>query len=154
MHGENFPGGPRTGHRRDGDVDSWVSAIRSLADGTVGEMNMCDEEAMEINGEEYASSAAYNERMKKKDEVAHTLTENRVLQKTRHPFLTTLKCLVLDDSDYGRSVDWWGTAFSLFVALCVTHLKFRLGGGPDDAKEIMTHPFFAPIDWLALYEKR
>ncbi|XP_053552304.1 RAC-alpha serine/threonine-protein kinase-like [Bombina bombina] len=26
-----------------------------------------------------------------KDEVAHTLTENRVLQNSRHPFLTALK---------------------------------------------------------------
>lgn len=27
-----------------------------------------------------------------KDEVAHTMTENAVLQSTRHPFLTGLKC--------------------------------------------------------------
>jgi hypothetical protein len=27
-----------------------------------------------------------------RDEVAHTLTENAVLQNTKHPFLTELKC--------------------------------------------------------------
>jgi len=29
-----------------------------------------------------------------KDEIAHTLTENRVLQSTKHPFLTVSVCCV------------------------------------------------------------
>lgn len=33
---------------------------------------------------------------------------------------------------------------------CVT----RLGGGPDDAKEIMQHKFFAGINWQDVYEKK
>ncbi|KRX66993.1 RAC-beta serine/threonine-protein kinase A, partial [Trichinella sp. T9] len=239
-----------------------------------------------------------------KDEVAHTLTENRVLQKTKHPFLTSLKysfqtsdrlCFVmeyacggelffhlqrekifteertrfygaeivsalaylhennivyrdiklenllldreghikiadfglckedisfgektktfcgtpeylapevsgllflpvLEDNDYGRGVDWWGTGVVMYEMMCgrlpfynkdheklfemilTETVKFpgklsqeaksllsgllmkdpnrRLGGGPEDAQEIMAHPFFEPIDWQALYEKR
>ena len=34
------------------------------------------------------------------------------------------------------------------VVLC------RLGGGEEDVKDIMRHPFFETIDWQALYEKR
>lgn len=30
---------------------------------------------------------------------------------------------------------------------------FRLGGGPEDAKEIMEQEFFRPIDWEKLYRK-
>ncbi len=30
----------------------------------------------------------------------------------------------------------------------------RLGGGRDDAKEIMAHPFFAAVDWSALEQRR
>lgn len=34
--------------------------------------------------------------------------------------------------------------------MCVS----RLGGGPDDAKEIMQHKFFAGINWQDVYEKQ
>jgi hypothetical protein len=30
----------------------------------------------------------------------------------------------------------------------------RLGGGPDDAKEIMAHPFFSSINWTDLQQKK
>lgn len=30
----------------------------------------------------------------------------------------------------------------------------RLGGGPDDAKEIMLHPFFVGMNWQELIEKK
>jgi RAC serine/threonine-protein kinase len=30
----------------------------------------------------------------------------------------------------------------------------RLGGGPDDVKEIMVHPFFASINWTDLVNKK
>lgn len=36
--------------------------------------------------------------------------------------------------------------FSCFV--------YRLGGGPDDAKEIMRHSFFAAVDWQDVYDKK
>ena len=30
----------------------------------------------------------------------------------------------------------------------------RLGSGPSDAEEIMAHPWFASIDWNAIFEKK
>jgi len=30
----------------------------------------------------------------------------------------------------------------------------RLGGGPDDAKEIMRHSFFGTVDWQDVYDKK
>lgn len=33
-------------------------------------------------------------------------------------------------------------------------LFHRLGGGPDDAKEIMRHSFFAAVDWQDVYDKK
>lgn len=33
-------------------------------------------------------------------------------------------------------------------------LSSRLGGGPDDAKEIMRHSFFSGIDWQDVYDKK
>lgn len=33
-------------------------------------------------------------------------------------------------------------------------MKQRLGGGPDDVKEIMAHPFFASINWKDLENKK
>lgn len=43
------------------------------------------------------------------------------------------------------------------VAICLSVLGFsfcRLGGGPDDAKEVMQHKFFAGIEWQDVYEKK
>lgn len=39
--------------------------------------------------------------------------------------------------------------FHTLIELCC-----RLGGGPDDAKEIMQHKFFAGIVWQDVYEKK
>ncbi|KAK2560460.1 Protein kinase C-like [Acropora cervicornis] len=60
----------------------------------------------------------------KMEEVEHTLTENRVLKMMVHPFLTV--------------------RFSYYM----------LGGGPDDAKEVMNHPFFLTVNWDDVYHKR
>ena len=30
----------------------------------------------------------------------------------------------------------------------------RLGGGPDDAKEIMRHSYFTAVDWQDVYDKK
>lgn len=38
----------------------------------------------------------------------------------------------------------------LLPSMCVG----RLGGGPDDAKEIMRHSFFGTIDWQDVYDKK
>ncbi|XP_058061733.1 RAC-gamma serine/threonine-protein kinase isoform X2 [Anopheles bellator] len=101
---------------------------------------------------------------------------------------------VLEDNDYGHAVDWWGTGVVMYEMICgrlpfynrdhdilftlilmeevkfprqisvnarsllsgllVKNPKQRLGGGPDDAKEIMAHPFFASINWTDLVHKR
>lgn len=37
---------------------------------------------------------------------------------------------------------------------CLVSVSDRLGGGPDDAKEIMRHSFFSTIDWQDLYDKK
>jgi RAC serine/threonine-protein kinase len=101
---------------------------------------------------------------------------------------------VLEDSDYGRAVDWWGTGVVMyemmtgrlpfynhdhevmFELILVEDVRFpskmsqeardvltgllikdpyrRLGGGPDDAKEIMNHAFFRNINWTDLENKK
>ncbi|XP_050085878.1 RAC-gamma serine/threonine-protein kinase isoform X1 [Anopheles aquasalis] len=101
---------------------------------------------------------------------------------------------VLEDNDYGHAVDWWGTGVVMYEMICgrlpfynrdhdilftlilmeevkfprqisanarsllsgllVKNPKQRLGGGQEDAKEIMAHPFFASINWTDLVHKR
>eukprot|EP00057_Strongylocentrotus_purpuratus_P019024 XP_011673498.1 PREDICTED: RAC-gamma serine/threonine-protein kinase isoform X2 [Strongylocentrotus purpuratus] len=267
--------------------------LKCLGKGTFGKVIQVREKK---TGELFAIKVLKKEVIVQKDEVAHTLTENRVLQKTSHPFLTSLKysfqtsdrlCFVmeyvnggelffhlsrerifteertrfygaeivsalsylhaqdviyrdlklenllvdeeghikitdfglckenisygdmtktfcgtpeylapeiLEDNDYGRAVDWWGTGVVMYEMMCgrlpfysrdhevlfdlilTENVKFptrlsneaksllsglleknpkkRLGCGPDDAKEIMRHPFFATINWEDLYERK
>ena len=40
------------------------------------------------------------------------------------------------------------------VSFCAPYVIYRLGGGPDDAKEIMQHKFFAGIEWQDVYERK
>ncbi|MEE6493872.1 hypothetical protein FKM82_016959 [Ascaphus truei] len=101
---------------------------------------------------------------------------------------------VLEDNDYGRAVDWWGLGVVMYEMMCgrlpfynqdheklfelilMEEIRFprtllpeaksllsgllkkdpkqRLGGGPDDAKEIMQHKFFYGIVWQNVYEKK
>nr|QHX41458.1 RAC serine/threonine-protein kinase [Halisarca dujardinii] len=101
---------------------------------------------------------------------------------------------VLEDNDYGRAVDWWGVGVvmyemmcgrlpfyhrqheALFEAILTDEVKFpdrladlaksvlsallqkdpgqRLGGSKRDVEEIKEHPFFAPINWDDLYNKK
>ncbi|MBZ3888630.1 RAC-alpha serine/threonine-protein kinase [Sciurus carolinensis] len=101
---------------------------------------------------------------------------------------------VLEDNDYGRAVDWWGLGVVMYEMLCgrlpfynqdheklfelilMEEIRFprtlgpeaksllsgllkkdpkqRLGGGSEDAKEIMQHRFFASIVWQDVYEKK
>jgi len=42
----------------------------------------------------------------------------------------------------------------LLTGLLIKDPKKRLGGGPDDAQEIMSHVFFSSINWLDLEQKK
>uniref|UniRef100_G3P8L2 non-specific serine/threonine protein kinase n=1 Tax=Gasterosteus aculeatus aculeatus TaxID=481459 RepID=G3P8L2_GASAC len=267
--------------------------LKLLGKGTFGKVILVREKA---SGKYYAMKILKKEVIIAKDEVAHTLTESRVLKNTRHPFLTSLKysfqtkdrlCFVmeyvnggelffhlsrervfseertrfygaeivsaldylhsakivyrdlklenlmldkdghikitdfglckegitdaatmktfcgtpeylapevLEDNDYGRAVDWWGLGVVTYEMMCgrlpfynqdheklfelilMEDIKFprtlssdaksllsgllikdpnkRLGGGPDDAKEIMRHSFFSGVDWQYVYDKK
>jgi len=267
--------------------------LKVLGKGTFGKVILCREKATQLL---YAIKVLKKEVIIAKDEVAHTLTENRVLRNTSHPFLIQLKysfqtsdrlCFVmeyvnggelffhlsrerqftedrtrfyaaeillaldylhrndiiyrdlklenllldkdghikiadfglckeditfgattrtfcgtpeylapevLEDMDYGRAVDWWGLgvvmyemmcgrlpfysrdhdtlfemilvrdvqfpsnisreAKSLLAGLLVKDPKRRLGGGPEDAKEIMITPFFRGVAWQDLLERK
>uniref|UniRef100_A0A665TU36 non-specific serine/threonine protein kinase n=1 Tax=Echeneis naucrates TaxID=173247 RepID=A0A665TU36_ECHNA len=244
--------------------------LKLLGKGTFGKVILVREKA---SGTYYAMKILKKEVIIAKDEVAHTLTESRVLKNTRHPFLTlffhlsrervfsedrtrfygaeivsaldylhsakivyrdlklenlmldkdghikitdfglckegitdtaTMKTFcgtpeylapeVLEDNDYGRAVDWWGLGVVTYEMMCgrlpfynqdheklfelilMEEIKFprtlsadaksllsgllikdpnkRLGGGPDDAKEIMRHSFFGTIDWQDVYDKK
>ncbi|KAE8300620.1 RAC-gamma serine/threonine-protein kinase [Larimichthys crocea] len=227
--------------------------LKLLGKGTFGKVILVREKA---SGTYYAMKILKKEVIIAKDEVAHTLTESRVLKNTRHPFLTSLKysfqtkdrlCFVmeyvnggelffhlsrervfsedrtrfygaeivsaldylhsakivyrdlklenlmldkdghikitdfglckegitdtatmktfcgtpeylapevLEDNDYGRAVDWWGLGVSLLSGLLIKDPNKRLGGGPDDAKEIMRHSFFGTVDWQDVYDKK
>ncbi|XP_003707740.1 AKT serine/threonine protein kinase [Megachile rotundata] len=267
--------------------------LKVLGKGTFGKVILCREKA---TGHLYAIKILRKEVIIRKDEVAHTLTENRVLRTTNHPFLISLKysfqtadrlCFVmeyvnggelffhlrrsrvfgedrtrfygaeiisalgylhsqgiiyrdlklenllldkdghikiadfglckeditygrttktfcgtpeylapevLEDIDYGRAVDWWGVGVVMYEMICgrlpfynkdheklftliiMEEVRFprtisneakdmlggllikdpskRLGGGPNDAKEIMDHAFFSSIDWYDLVQKK
>ncbi|XP_076360405.1 RAC serine/threonine-protein kinase-like isoform X2 [Tachypleus tridentatus] len=267
--------------------------LKVLGKGTFGKVILCREKVSNLL---YAIKVLKKEVIIQKDEVAHTLTENRVLRNTNHPFLISLKysfqtadrlCLVmeyvnggelffhlsrerifseertrfyggevllalhylhtqgiiyrdlklenllldkeghikiadfglckedicygattktfcgtpeylapevLEDTDYGRAVDWWGLGVVMYEMMCgrlpfynrdhdilfelilVEEVKFpknlspeaksmlsgllvkdpkkRLGGGQDDAREIMVHPFYRSVNWQDLLEKK
>ena len=55
-----------------------------LGKGTFGKVILCREKS---SSHLYAIKILKKEVIIKKDEVQHTMTENRVLQSTRHPFL-------------------------------------------------------------------
>jgi RAC serine/threonine-protein kinase len=63
--------------------------LKVLGKGTFGKVMLAKEKA---TGEVYAVKILKKSVILAKDEVDHTLTENAVLQNTRHPFLTGLKC--------------------------------------------------------------
>ena len=42
----------------------------------------------------------------------------------------------------------------MFTYVRFKKISDRLGGGPDDAKEIMRHSFFVAVDWQDVYDKK
>nr|UCK81518.1 RAC serine/threonine-protein kinase [Arenicola marina] len=62
--------------------------LKVLGKGTFGKVILCREKS---NSQLYAIKILKKKVIIAKDEVAHTLTENRVLQRAKHPFLTHLK---------------------------------------------------------------
>uniref|UniRef100_A0A182WNJ4 non-specific serine/threonine protein kinase n=1 Tax=Anopheles minimus TaxID=112268 RepID=A0A182WNJ4_9DIPT len=67
-----------------------------------------------------------------------------------HDILFTL--ILMEEVKFPRNIS--PNARSLLSGLLVKNPKQRLGGGPDDAKEIMAHPFFVSINWSDLVAKR
>eukprot|EP00094_Tigriopus_californicus_P011256 TCALIF_10863-PA protein Name:"Similar to Akt1 RAC serine/threonine-protein kinase (Drosophila melanogaster)" AED:0.14 eAED:0.14 QI:0/0.62/0.66/1/0/0.11/9/1081/457 len=82
-----------TGKRRHRDGRCKVTLenfefIKVLGKGTFGKVILCREKSTQSL---YAIKILKKEVIIRKDEVAHTLTEKNVLQKTKHPFLLQLK---------------------------------------------------------------
>ncbi|NXR36089.1 AKT2 kinase, partial [Zosterops hypoxanthus] len=99
-----FPPGDPEGDNDNGDTDgdtdgdggkgrakatmSDFDYLKLLGKGTFGKVILVREKA---SGRYYAMKILRKEVIIAKDEVAHTVTESRVLQNSRHPFLTALK---------------------------------------------------------------
>nr|XP_021334820.1 RAC-alpha serine/threonine-protein kinase isoform X2 [Danio rerio] len=60
--------------------------------------------------------------------------------------------ILMEDIKFPRTLS--ADAKSLLSGLLIKDPNKRLGGGPDDAKEIMRHSFFTGIDWQDVYDKK
>ncbi|CAL8392198.1 RAC-alpha serine/threonine-protein kinase [Gadus morhua] len=79
---------PHLNHPRDKVSMLDFEYLRLLGRGSFGKVILVKETS---TGRYYAMKILRKEVIVTKDEVAHTLTENRVLQTSRHPFLTVLR---------------------------------------------------------------
>eukprot|EP01136_Pigoraptor_vietnamica_P011344 Opistho-1_new@50113 len=84
---------PSEGEKEDAQAQKKLSLtdfeiLKVLGKGTFGKVVLA---RLKETGEVFAIKILKKEVIMAKDEVQHTMTENRVLQKTRHPFLTELK---------------------------------------------------------------
>uniref|UniRef100_A0A8C1XG07 non-specific serine/threonine protein kinase n=1 Tax=Cyprinus carpio TaxID=7962 RepID=A0A8C1XG07_CYPCA len=60
--------------------------------------------------------------------------------------------ILMEEIKFPRTLS--ADAKSLLSGLLIKDPNKRLGGGPDDAKEIMRHSFFAMLDWQDVYDKK
>ncbi|MBN3324097.1 AKT3 kinase, partial [Atractosteus spatula] len=60
--------------------------------------------------------------------------------------------ILMEDIKFPKTLS--ADAISLLSGLLIKDPNKRLGGGPDDAKEIMRHSFFAGINWQDVYDKK
>lgn len=67
-----------------------------------------------------------------------------------HDVLFTL--ILMEEVKFPRNLS--SDARSLLSGLLIKDPTQRLGGGPDDAREIMAHSFFSSINWRDLESKK
>lgn len=67
-----------------------------------------------------------------------------------HDVLFTL--IIMEEVKFPKNIST--EAKDLLAGLLVKNPAQRLGGGPDDVKQIMVHPFFSSINWKDLEEKK
>uniref|UniRef100_A0A8C5HL40 non-specific serine/threonine protein kinase n=1 Tax=Gouania willdenowi TaxID=441366 RepID=A0A8C5HL40_GOUWI len=60
--------------------------------------------------------------------------------------------ILMEDIKFPRTLS--SDAKSLLSGLLIKDPNKRLGGGPDDAKEIMRHSFFTGVVWQDVYDKK
>ncbi|RXM99562.1 RAC-gamma serine/threonine-protein kinase [Acipenser ruthenus] len=60
--------------------------------------------------------------------------------------------ILMEDIKFPRTLS--SDAKSLLSGLLIKDPNKRLGGGPDDAKEIMRHSFFVGLNWQDVYDKK
>uniref|UniRef100_A0A8C5BKH0 non-specific serine/threonine protein kinase n=1 Tax=Gadus morhua TaxID=8049 RepID=A0A8C5BKH0_GADMO len=60
--------------------------------------------------------------------------------------------ILMEDIKFPRTLS--SDAKSLLSGLLIKDPNKRLGGGPDDAKEIMRHSYFTLVDWQDVYDKK
>lgn len=67
-----------------------------------------------------------------------------------HDVLFTL--IIMEEVKFPKTLTT--EAKDLLAGLLVKNPVQRLGGGPDDVKQIVVHPFFSSINWKDLEEKK
>ncbi|KAK1886797.1 RAC-gamma serine/threonine-protein kinase [Dissostichus eleginoides] len=60
--------------------------------------------------------------------------------------------ILMEEIKFPRTLS--ADAKSLLSGLLIKDPNKRLGGGPDDAKEIMRHSYFNAVDWQDVYDKK